>query len=121
MIMWSAGAPERLGSTGPPTLWRLAHGDFLRVAVEGRYAGYCGQATQMAVLSKVPPVYRDMWRLQQEAVQLCCEDMRLSITLGELARRTGAVAQGTPCRIKFLMGAASAMTHRCMSSRRRTR
>ena len=103
MIMWSAGAPERLVSAGPPTLRRLAHGDFLRVEVEGRYAGYCGQVTQMAVLGKVPPVYRDMWRLQQEAVQLCCEDMRPGITLGELARRTEALAQGTPCRIKFLM------------------
>jgi Xaa-Pro dipeptidase len=103
MIMWSAGAPERLVSAGPPTLRLFASGDFLRVEVEGRAAGYCGQVTQMAVLGKVPPAYRDMWRLQQEAVQLCCEEMRPGVTLGELARRTEALAQGTPCRIKFLM------------------
>ena len=103
MIMWSAGPDDRLVSAGPPTLRRLAPGDFLRVEVEGRYVGYCGQVTQMAVLGKVPHAYRDMWRIQQEAVQLCCEAMRPGVTLGELARRTEAVAAGTPCKIKFLM------------------
>jgi Xaa-Pro dipeptidase len=103
MIMWSAGPPDRLVSAGPPTQRRFAPGDVLRVEVEGRYAGYCGQVTQMAVLGKLPPAYRDMWRLQQEAVQLCNETLRPGITLGELARRTEAVANGTPCRIKFLM------------------
>lgn len=98
MIMWSAGPPDRLVSAGPPTQRRFAPGDFLRIEVEGRYAGYCGQATQMAVLGKLPQEYRDMWRLQQEAVQLCCEEMRPGITLGELARRTAAVANGTPCQ-----------------------
>jgi Xaa-Pro dipeptidase len=103
MIMWSAGPPDRLVSAGPPTRRPFAPGDFLRVEVEGRYAGYCGQVTQMAVLGKLPPSYRDMWRLQQEAVQLCNEALRPGITLGELARRSEAVAKGTPCRIKFLM------------------
>jgi Xaa-Pro aminopeptidase len=84
-------------------LRRFETGDFLRVEIEGRCGGYCGQVTQMMVLGTLPPPYRDMWRLQQEAVQLCCEEMRPGITLGELARRTEALAQGTPYRIRFLM------------------
>jgi len=42
MIMWSAGPPETLRSAGPPTPRRFEKGDFLRVEIEGRYAGYCG-------------------------------------------------------------------------------
>jgi len=103
MIMWSAGPPDRLVSAGPPTLRRFERGDFLRVEVEGRYAGYCGQVTQMAVLGQMPPAYRDMWRLQQDAVGLCCAEMHPGVTLGALAARTEALARGTPYRIKFLM------------------
>jgi hypothetical protein len=44
-----------------------------------------------------------MWRLQQDAVRLCCAEMRPGTTLGELASRTEALAQGTPYRIRFLM------------------
>jgi Xaa-Pro aminopeptidase len=103
MIMWSAGAPETLVSAAPPTARRFAAGDFLRVEVEGRYAGYCGQVTQMAVLGRVPPPYREMWRLQQDAVAFCLAEMRPGMSLGELARRTEALAANTPCRIRFLM------------------
>ena len=103
MIMWSAGPPEHLVSAGPPTLRRFEAGDFLRVEIEGRCGGYCGQVTQMMVLGTLPSPYRDMWRLQQEAVQLCCAEMRPGVTLGELARRTEALAQNTPYRIRFLM------------------
>jgi Xaa-Pro aminopeptidase len=103
MIMWSAGPPEQLVSAGPPTPRHFAPGDFLRVEVEGRYAGYCGQVTQMAVLGKLPKAYHDMWKVQQEAVALCCAEARPGVTLGALAERTEAVAKGTPCRIKFLM------------------
>ncbi|MGH7091746.1 MAG: M24 family metallopeptidase, partial [Stellaceae bacterium] len=103
MIMWAAGAPERLLSSRPPTLRRFERGDFLRAEVEGRYAGYCGQVTQMAVLGPVPAPYREMWRLQQEALALCCAEMRPGITLGELAQRTVAVGQGTSGRVRFLM------------------
>ena len=103
MIMWSAGSGEALASAGPPLQRGLAPGDLLRVEVEGRYAGYCGQVTQMAVLGRLPAPYRDLWRLQQEAIQACNEAMRPGITLGALAERTMAVAKGTPCRIKFLM------------------
>ena len=103
MIMWSAGPPEQLVSAGPPTARHFAPGDFLRVEVEGRYAGYCGQVTQMAVLGKLPQAYRDMWKVQQEAVALCCAEARPGVTLGALAERMEAVAKGTPCRIKFLM------------------
>ncbi len=103
MIMWSAGVGEALVSAGPPLQRALAAGDILRVEVEGRYAGYCGQVTQMAMLGPLPSAYRDLWRLQQDALQACNEAMRPGITLGELAKRTMAIAQGTPCRIKFLM------------------
>ena len=103
MIMWTAGAGDSLVSAGPPLLRPLAKGDLLRVEVEGRYAGYCGQVTQMAMLGRLPEAYRDLWRLQQDALQACNEAMRPGISLGELARRTEAVATGTPCRIKFLM------------------
>jgi Xaa-Pro dipeptidase len=103
MIMWSAGTGEALASAGPPLLRPLAAGDILRVEVEGRYAGYCGQVTQMAMLGALPAVYRDLWRLQQDALQACNEAMRPGITLGELAARTTAVAKGTKCKIKFLM------------------
>lgn len=103
MIMWSAGAPENLVSAGPPSSRRFAAGDFIRVEVEGRCAGYCGQVTQMAVLGRVPASYRDMWRIQQEALALCCDLARPGITLGELAAKTEAVAERTPCRIRFLM------------------
>ncbi|HEV8016698.1 MAG TPA: M24 family metallopeptidase [Stellaceae bacterium] len=103
MIMWSAGSGAALASAGPPLRRVLAAGDLLRVEVEGRYAGYCGQVTQMAVLGRLPEPYRDLWRLQQDALQACNAALRPGITLGELARRTEAVAAGTPCRIKFLM------------------
>jgi Xaa-Pro aminopeptidase len=103
MIMWSAGPPGQLVSAGPPVPRRFAAGDFLRIEVEGRYAGYCGQVTQMAVLGKLPQAYRDMWKVQQEAVALCCAAARPGVTLGALAQRTEAVARGTPCQIKFLM------------------
>ena len=103
MIMWTAGSGEALASAGPPLRRALAPGDLLRVEVEGRYAGYCGQVTQMAMLGRLPSPYRDLWRLQQEALQACNEALRPGITLGELAQHTMAVAKGTPCRIKFLM------------------
>jgi Xaa-Pro dipeptidase len=103
MIMWTAGTGDALVSAGPPLLRPLAKGDLLRVEVEGRYAGYCGQVTQMAMLGRLPAAYRDLWRLQQEAMQVCDSAIRPGITLGELAERTEAVAKGTPCRIKFLM------------------
>jgi Xaa-Pro aminopeptidase len=103
MIMWSAGAPQRMISAGPPLLRRFEPGDFLRIEIEGRYAGYCGQITQMAVLGKLPPDYRDMWRLQQQAVQFCCAETKPGVTLADLASRTEALAKGTGCRIKFLM------------------
>jgi Xaa-Pro aminopeptidase len=103
MIMWSAGTGEALASAGPPLLRPLTAGDILRVEVEGRYAGYCGQVTQMAMLGTLPSAYRDLWRLQQEALQACNEAMRPGIALGALAARTMAVAKGTKCQIKFLM------------------
>jgi Xaa-Pro dipeptidase len=103
MIMWSAGAPEDLVSAGPPTSRRFAAGDFIRDEVEGRCAGYCGQVTLQAVLGKLPAAYRDMWRVQQEAVALCSDLARPGLTLGELAARTEAVAEGTPYTIRFLM------------------
>ncbi|MDF2119448.1 M24 family metallopeptidase [Roseiarcaceae bacterium H3SJ34-1] len=103
MIMWAAGRSDTLVSAGLPTARRFERGDIIRVEVEGRYAGYCGQVTQMAVLGPVPAAYRDMWKMQQEAVALCSELARPGINLGELATRTEAVAKGTPCRIRFLM------------------
>jgi Xaa-Pro dipeptidase len=103
MIMWAAGAPADLGTASPPTLRKLTAGDMLRVEVEGRYAGYCGQVTTMAMLGRVPDVYRDMWTLQQDALAACHDTLRPGMTLGDLARRTEAVAAGTPYKIKFLM------------------
>ena len=103
MIMWSAGPPESLVSAGPPTSRRFAASDFIRVEVEGRCAGYCGQVTQMAVLGPVPASYREMWHIQQEALALCCDLARPGVTLGELAAKTEAFAEGTSCRIRFLM------------------
>lgn len=103
MIMWSAGSPDALASAGPPTARRFAAGDFIRVEVEGRCAGYCGQVTQPAVLGAVPAAYRDMWRVQQEAVAVCSDLARPGITLGALAARTEDVARGTPYTIRFLM------------------
>lgn len=103
MIMWSAGPPEAVASAGPPTARRFAPGDFLRVEVEGRAAGYCGQVTTVAMLGKVPAPYRDMWRVQQEALAVCSDLARPGITLGELAVQTEAVVKGTPYGIRFLM------------------
>jgi Xaa-Pro dipeptidase len=103
MIMWSVGPPETLVSAGPPTSRRLERGDFIRVEVEGRYAGYCGQVTQPAVLGRVSPAYRELWRVQQEAVAVCSDLARPGVTLGELAVRTEAVAKHTPYTIRFLM------------------
>ncbi|HUB96563.1 MAG TPA: M24 family metallopeptidase [Stellaceae bacterium] len=103
MIMWSAGAPEQMVSAGPPTLRRFERGDLLRVEVEGRWAGYCGQVTTMAALGTVSPVLHGMWALQQAAVAACNEACRPGITLGDLAERVVALAKGTPYRIKFLM------------------
>lgn len=103
MIMWAADAPGRLVSARPPSLRSFQPGDILRVEVEGRHGGYCGQVTQMAVLGKLPQSYREMWRLQQETLAYCCNEMRPGMTLGDLARRTEARGQGTGMRVKFLM------------------
>jgi Xaa-Pro dipeptidase len=103
MIMWSAGPPEAVVSAGPPTARRFASGDFLRVEVEGRAAGYCGQVTTVGMLGRIPAAYRDMWRVQQEALAVCSDLARPGITLGELAVRTEAVVKGTPYGIRFLM------------------
>ena len=103
MIMWATGAPDAIFSAGLPSPRRLAPGDLLRVEVEGRYAGYCGQVTQMAVLGPLPARYRESWRMQQEAVALCSELARPGMTLADLAARTEGVAKGTPYRIRFLM------------------
>lgn len=102
MIMWAAGSPGRLVSARPPSVRRFERGDILRVEVEGRHGGYCGQITQMAVLGKLPQTYREMWRLQQNALAFCCSEMRPGMTLGELARRTEAMG-GAGMRVKFLM------------------
>jgi Xaa-Pro aminopeptidase len=103
MIMWSAGIGEALVTAGPPLRRALVAGDILRVEVEGRYAGYCGQVTQMAILGRLPQAYRDLWHAQQEALHVCNEALRPGVTLSELARRTLEVAKGKPYRIKFLM------------------
>jgi Xaa-Pro aminopeptidase len=103
MIMWSAGPPDAVASAGPPTARRFANGDFLRVEVEGRAAGYCGQVTTVGMLGKIPAAYRDMWRVQQEALAVCSDLARPGITLGDLAVRTEAVVKGTPYGIRFLM------------------
>lgn len=103
MIMWAAGSPQTLRSAGPPTSRPLEHGDFVRVEIEGRCAGYCGQVTQSAILGPASAEYREMWRMQQEAVAVCCDLAKPGITLRELAARTEAVAKGTSCGIRFLM------------------
>jgi Xaa-Pro aminopeptidase len=103
MIMWAAGPPEALFSAGPPTPRRLEKGDFIRVEVEGRHAGYCGQVTQPAVLGRLPPPYRDLWKVQQEAVALCSNLARPGITLGELAAKVEALAANTPYTMRFLL------------------
>jgi Xaa-Pro dipeptidase len=103
MIMWAAGPPDAQFSAGPPTQRPLAHGDFIRVEVEGRHAGYCGQVTQPAVLGPLPAAYREMWRVQQEAVALCSDLARPGVALGELAAKTEAVAKDTDYTIRFLM------------------
>jgi len=103
MIMWSAGPPEPSFSAGPPTSRRFASGDFIRIEVEGRCLGYCGQVTVQLVLGKLPAAYRDMWRVQQEALAVCSDLARPGIALGDLAARTEAVAKGTPYTIRFLM------------------
>lgn len=105
MIMWAAGSAETLISAAPPSPRRFVAGDFLRVEVEGRYAGYCGQVTQIAVLGRVPEPYRDLWRVQQDAVAFCCDLARPGITLGELATRTEALMAGTVYGLRFLMHA----------------
>ena len=103
MIMWAAGPPETLTSAGPPTPRRFENGDFIRVEVEGRELGYCGQVTQPAVLGHVPALYRELWKVQQDAVAFCCDHARPGVTLGELAAKTEALVANTPYTMRFLM------------------
>lgn len=103
MIMWAAGGQVSPLSSGNPTQRPFAAGDLLRVEVEGRYAGYCGQVTQMAVLGPVPAAYRDAWRVQQDAVELCSSLAKPGVTLGDLAAQTLTVAEGTAFDLRFLM------------------
>jgi Xaa-Pro dipeptidase len=55
------------------------------------------------VLGLLPAAYREMWRVQQEAVALCNDLARPGVALGELAAKTEAVAKDTDCTIRFLM------------------
>jgi Xaa-Pro dipeptidase len=103
MIMWAVGPAATLRAAGLPTQRRLARGDLLRVEVEGRAAGYCGQVTQPAMIGRVPPSYREMWDVQQEAVAVCSDLARPGISLGRLAKQTLAVARNTACSVRFLM------------------
>jgi Xaa-Pro aminopeptidase len=102
MIMWAVGTPDSLEAS-MPTRRRLAPGEVMRVEVEGRWAGYVGQVTQMAMLGTMPADYREMFALQQEAVQQCWDRLRPGVTLGELGALTEAVGQGTPYQTRLLM------------------
>jgi Xaa-Pro aminopeptidase len=55
------------------------------------------------VLGRLPPPYRDLWKVQQEAVALCSNLARPGITLGELAAKVEALAANTPYTMRFLM------------------
>jgi Xaa-Pro aminopeptidase len=103
MIMWTAGAPGPSLGAAPPTLRPLASGDMIRVEVEGRWAGYCGQVTQMASLGAPPAAFRDVAHLLHNALRICLEKMKPGVSLGELADATEAGARGSGYEIKFLM------------------
>jgi Xaa-Pro dipeptidase len=102
MIMWSVGTAESIEAS-MPTQRPLAAGDVFRVEAEGRWAGYVGQVTQMAVLGAIPGEYREMFKIQQEALHLCWDRLRPGVTLGELGAATEAVGNGTKYQTKLLM------------------
>ena len=103
MIMWSAGPPEPVGLGRSADSAALRAGDLLRVEVEGRYAGYCGQVTQMAVLGRVPPA------LSRHVAS--CSRRRCSLQRGPAARHHARRSRArvplrlprARLRIKFLM------------------
>jgi hypothetical protein len=70
---------------------------------QGRWAGYCGQVTQMAFLGAPPAVFHELGTILSDALHGCLAKMRPGITLGELADTTEAIARGSAYQISFLM------------------
>lgn len=66
MIMWTAGPPGPALGAAPPSLRSFEAGDMIRVEVEGRWAGYCGQVTQMASLGEPGVVFRDLAAIEND-------------------------------------------------------
>jgi Xaa-Pro aminopeptidase len=103
MIMWNAGPPG-WPQTGPmPTQRKLAAGDVINAEVEGRWAGYVGQVTQMGHLGPVPDQYREMEAIQLRALKACWERLKPGVKVGELAALCEEHGAGTPYQCRLLM------------------
>lgn len=85
MLQW-ASSPEPHGNNIMPTLRPIQSGDIIMNEIEARWAGYVGQGVQPMFIGDVDPVWHDIFRVCQEAVQATYEVFRPGITVGELNR-----------------------------------
>jgi Xaa-Pro dipeptidase len=102
MLLWSAG-PRQTRNAFMPTYRKLQAGDIITAEIDGRYLGYNGQATVHAFLGKVPPLYREMHAIQQEAVARCYELLKPGAVLGDFGPVSEEAVKGTRFSCRILM------------------
>ncbi len=103
MIMWNVGPPGWPQMGPMPTQRKLDVGDVINAEVEGRWAGYVGQVTQMAHVGPVTDQFRQMEEIQLEALRRVWEALKPGVTVGELARLPEEAAKGSPYQGRLLM------------------
>jgi len=83
MLQWSAG-PEPRGNNILPTLRPLEDGDIVMNEIEARWLGYVGQGVQPMFIGRVEPVWREIFRVCEEALAATYDIFRPGLTIGEL-------------------------------------
>ena len=83
MILWSVGWPQLPSNYYMPSGRPMQQGDMLSMEMEGRWAGYIGQITQIAFLGDIPDEYERMFDLQQQALHRCYELLRPGAIIGD--------------------------------------
>lgn len=86
MLLWSVSPPHGARRGPLPTQRPIQVGDVIASEIEGRWAGYVGQATQPGVIGPAPTLYREMFQLQQEALARCYEVLRPGATIADVIR-----------------------------------
>jgi len=103
MLLWSAGNPQPSRNVMMPTPQKLQAGDIIGVEIDGNYSGYRSQFSSNAVLGKLPADYTDMFKVQQDALQRCYQQIRPGVRLGDLTEGSIQAAKGTPYTCQLIM------------------